>query len=657
LARKVAVEATLEAARYLASAAAVEKSTAAMDREMGQLDRAIDAVDRDLTELATVSVIAGKGVDDLGDNARGTAGELRLLDARIDASKKKVRELGLEFARTGEAVDGTALGRERSFLGKLQRLRKELGDLTEAPAVAVGAGIGSAIPGGGGAAGMGGHGALIGGIVALVALAAPAIGAVIAGAVVGAVGVGGVVGGVVAAAQDPRVKKAWEDMTGGLSFKTFGGDQLADPVVNAIGILGQGLQDLNLDELLGKAGPGIENLAKGVVDLATNAMPGLNKVMDNLDEITDVVAAGLGNMGDAFSDMLIDMLDSEGTLEGLQAIFDILSGSMRALGEITRVLGDTFHFAGRLSANFSGALEDVFHWAQVLTPALYPIEQLMKSINDTTENLTGGSGEVSTQFEMMSTTSAHLNERLQDTAGALAEVDKKAINATASLTKFYDMQMGIIDANIAFEQGLDDLADSLKENGTSLDINGQKGRDNMTAIQTALKDAAKARDELAATGKVEEANAAYKRMVDRLRDVLKQAGFTKAEIDKLVKPYEFTITAHLVVKGSIPKYVSSSLSEPAQDAAHRAGGGDLMPGRPYIYGEHGPELGFFGAQGRMLSNSDSRAWAGGTGGGSVDARPVVFTFPAGSMENALIETINTAVQARGGRLAVLGLKG
>jgi len=629
---------------------------------------------KDLKETKGEADKLSKSFEDMGDNAEGASQDIDAATKSVRSHGDQIKHLREEYERTTKRIaeldaqmldtnttDKSGLKKDlrerRAWLAELQRIAK---GMEKSSGVSIGLGkrkdeplLGAPQLDFSSMAGMG-HGALIPSVVGLVALAAPAIGAVIAGAVVGAAGVGGVVGGVIAAAHDPRVKSAWEDFTRDLSFKSFGGDKLAGPTVDALSTLRDGLEGLHLDDILGKAGPGIENLAQGVVDFATNAMPGFIKVMDNLDEITGIVADGMGNLGDATSDMLTDMMDSKGTLEGLQAIFDVLSGTLRATGEITKFLGGAFHLAGRMSAEFSGAMEDVFHWAQVLSPALYPVEQLMASINDTTENLVGTGDIAASHITFMSTAARAAASAQHDFATGLAEVDTNATSAADALQHFNDVQHGSVNNAIAFEQSLDDLAEKLKENGRETDINLQKGRDNMKAFEDAVKDAEKVRDDLLAQGKIEEANAAYKRMVDRIRDVMIQAGFTKKQIDAMLGPYTMVINVTYKERNK-PSFVMSSLSEPAQDIARRASGGPVMANQPYIVGDGGrPELFVPKQNGMILPSVPNSTGSGRPYGAAV---PIMIQAPAGSYEQYVIELISTAVQARGGQLAVLGLKG
>jgi len=66
----------------------------------------------------------------------------------------------------------------------------------------------------------------------------------------------------------------------------------------------------------------------------------------------------------------------------------------------------------------------------------------------------------------------------------------------ASLIALNDVNRSAYDGQIAFEAGLDNLAESFKKNGATLDLNTEKGRANGTA----MSQAAKAQDEMIASG-------------------------------------------------------------------------------------------------------------------------------------------------------------
>lgn len=98
--------------------------------------------------------------------------------------------------------------------------------------------------------------------------------------------------------------------------------------------------------------------------------------------------------------------------------------------------------------------------------------------------------------------------------------------------------LGVSDAQIAAERSLDDLTAALKKNGATFDINTEKGRDNRSAFNDLIDAAGRLREKkLEETGSVDEANAAYRKYLDRLA---KAPGLTDAErnaVKKLIDKY------------------------------------------------------------------------------------------------------------------------
>jgi hypothetical protein len=82
-------------------------------------------------------------------------------------------------------------------------------------------------------------------------------------------------------------------------------------------------------------------------------------------------------------------------------------------------------------------------------------------------------------------------------AGAKLDAQKSAADGLrASLIALNDVNRSAYDGQIAFEAGLDGLAEAFKKNGATLDLNTEAGRANGTA----MSQAAKAQDEMIASG-------------------------------------------------------------------------------------------------------------------------------------------------------------
>lgn len=584
----------------------VDEDTKGADKAAASLGRVDDAADR------------------AGASLHSTAGEAKSFGAEIDKSRARLKELESQLL---------SLGNDSSLR---KRIRSERSFLSELVRAAGRPGQGLALPRIGGV-----PGPAVAGLVGAGTLAGIPLGAMIGGAIAGATGTAAMAAGILAASKDPTVLAAAQRAGANISAEFFAsGDAFADPVVEGLGTLQQAFHDLDLASLLEPLAPTVTIIAEGIADFTRNLKPGLGATLERMVPFAEAAAQGIGDMGSALGGFLDDVSGSEGAVEGLRALFGTLNAAIIITGKEIRFLEDHFH-------NFMTVASNLTQLAANVSPDWAGFDGLNRAV----KGVASGAGEASGQIKFMGTAAGQVAKNNYDLANALGLVDENATNATASLYDFYNLQLGQVDANIAFEQSLDDMATSLKEHGRSLDIDTQKGRDNMRAIQDAINDAIAVRDKLAAQGKLEEANAAYQRMIDRIREVGRQAGLSKAEIDKLVKPYEFTITANVVVRKS-SSAILSNLSGPAQDIL-RASGGPVKAGQPYVVGDGGKPEWFVPESNGYVFPDVPRGGSGG-GGGMGDARPLVLA--GGGLGELVFTWLREEVASRGGSLAVLGLR-
>lgn len=586
---------------------------------------------------------AGQNAEDLdqsvGDATKSIkthSEQVRVLRAEYEKTTKRIAELDAQLLGGGDSkAIKKDLREQRAWLAEIQKVAREvqrtsgisfkLGNDDSPVTTGVLEGLLNGLPKLGGMDSR----LIAGGAAAGLALAPP-IAAAVSGAILGAVGVGGVIGGAVLAARDPQVKAAWKQVGSTLMHELEpAGKAFTGPVTQAAFTLQNSFAKSGIADALAGAAGLTDPLARGLGGFVEKLGPGIDRALQGARPIADMLEKKLPEFGNDLS-------------ESLSTVAAVAPGAARGLGQVVTVTGELTKQAAAAGAGLT-ALNNLFPTTIGLI-RLVPIGGFVQVIG--------------TAAEQTAPKLAALGQRMSDAAGAtgplangLKDVGGAAETAKNSLTDFYNAQLGIVDSKIAFEQALDDMRDSLKENGTSLDINGQKGRDNMKSIQDAIKDAIRVRDELAAQGKIEEANAAYKRMVDRIREVATQAGLTKKQIEELVKPYEFTITANIVTRGSLPRYVSSNLSEPAQDVARRASGGPVTKGMPYVVGDAGRPEFFVPEQSGYVYPSVPK------GGGTTWAAPINYMPSGNAMWDGWFEQFRAQVQSRGGTLAVVGVRG
>lgn len=591
--------------------------------------------------------------DKLGDSFDDTRGEAFDFNAEIVRSRARIRELNQEFARSGDRTLFRDLRRERSALRELERIAKNIIPGGERglnlPALDFSKLISES------------RGAIIAGLVGVAALASPAIGAMIAGAVAGTVAGGGIIGGVVAAAQDNRVRQAWHDFAAQLTADAFGGAAMAGPTIAAIETLKSAFADLNLDETFAKGAPALQLLADGVAGFAYNLMPGFNAVMDDSEAIMGVFGAGLSDTGDAISDLLTDIVSSKGTLEGLHYLFMVINGSIRAVGNTLEFLGNIFHGLIRISASFTGAMEDVFDWIQRISSLGSmkgggPLGDVFRWMNDNMEKLKGTAPLVASGM-----TGIVEPTKVAGGAAAVAAADWEA--AAEGLKKLneqlFTAQGFMIDADEAADRvnrGMLDLTESVKKDGTSLDEHTDKGLSNRQMLRDRIQDLRNQYEADVKSGMAAaDASLKYNAQANALQNTVVQMGFAADSVATLIgqlKQIPPTKNIDLILSYQtqgipIGEHSGQRFNETYritpygfQEYAH----GGMVAG---AYGS--PQLAVVHGGERVLTPEQQRSWGGGR-------MELVVRSGGSALDDLLVQILSRAVQIRGGDGAVLGIR-
>lgn len=566
---------------------------------------ALGEAKRDLDQVADAT-------DNAAESARDYTAELKAAEQQIEATKLKIKALGAEFVATGDKAIGKDLRGERSLLGQLSKIREELEDAAGGGVgVVVGTAAGQGFAGGFmqsiGGLGSNIRGAMIPTLIAGVAAFAPAIGAVVSGAIVGVVGAGGIAGGIAAASRDPGVRAEATHLGGLISEKFFGsGASVAEPLRRTLQDLGDTVKGLDLETVFRFAAPAVEILGRGVSDLVNNLMPGLNTVMYKSVPIATVLADGFGNIGDAVSDMLFSLMQSEGTLEGLEVTFLVLGDAIRFTGEAGRVLGDAFHEINAAAEPLAHGMASVYHFLgrifdgfeQItglpLASWLHGIADRFTGIGDRAGHLAGTNERLEKSMHQIGAATALMNQGLDPFAAYLADAEENARNLKYSLDSLFGVQMSVDQATIAWQKSLDDLSDSVKRNGTSLDITTRGGQNNalmlLSMVQAAQAAAQATYDSTHSQGA---ANAQYHAAIVQLQALAVQLGLDKAAVERLAGNYQITVTTTYKTIGKGPSFGGGMyLGSTAWAAAEygHAAGGEPRGWEPFWAGEDGPEL-------------------------------------------------------------------
>jgi uncharacterized protein YoxC len=477
-----------------------------IDKTLGKVDRSLGEFGRKAKAVAGDTAVLEHEVDDLGDKAEKTDRKLqkvfRGLPAEIDAAKLAVKSLSAEFARTGDESILKRITNQKGELRKLENVSKDLfGNVAgEAAKAAVPAAESFASK-------FAGtlqdnfpselRGILIVAGVTIGVTLAPLISAAVAAAVLGGVGLGGIIGGVVLAAQDGRVHAAFANM-GDEVFTTlkdtasvFIGPLLKVPAIFRAEFAAS-VPDLR--GIFSTLAPEIEPLARGLAGLVREALPGIRRAVSVSAPLINQLARALPEMGRVLSKFFDQMAASgPGAERALLVVIRLIEGAILAVGSLIEAFSKVFDKLAPFSGIFTALSHDT------------------KAFGDAGSDAFGDIGDAA--------------------SGAASDLNKFSDAFDSALGLNLDLQ----HATIAYQQAVDDLVTKLKENGRSLDIYTDKGRENREEILRLVEAAERQRQAyIAETGDVKGANAAFAAHIEWLRHTLTQMGYNTDQVNELI---------------------------------------------------------------------------------------------------------------------------
>jgi len=536
----------------------------------------VDSDTRGAREASVALEGVDKSADKAGKSLHGMGDESKRLDSQIAQTRARIRELSAEFARTGDKSLFGDLRKERSLLSQLNRVAKEiqpvaakglLQSLDFSEMVAESRGI------------------LVAGGVALGLAMAPGLAGVVSSAVLGAVGAGGVVGGAVLAAQDTRVQKAWADLGHSILDKFEpAGAAFVQPMIHAADLLEGAFDRSGIVDTLKDASVLVEPLTQSLGGFLEELGPGLDSAIKGSLPTWRMFSKELPEFGASISDLLDSMAQAgpEASV-AMKDLFDVLEDANRSAGP---------------------AIE-----------GLTKVYALTRGLNQSTKDLTGASvfGDIIPTFGLLEVLGKVMGGDVVPTLSTVAqgteEVRKAQEDASKAVEDMVDAMRKenaefehSIDLQAAYkldildvEDGLQNLANTLDENGTSLSQFTEEGRDNQRAIIGVAKEMRQLRDDtIAMGGSTESANATLAANKQRLIEQATAAGVSEAAVRNLIDALFAvpSVDASVVVRTFNP---NTGLE------GRRAAGGPVNPFGTYLVGEKGPELLRMGSQGGFVS--------------------------------------------------------
>jgi hypothetical protein len=482
-------------------------------------------------EIKATDVSAGR----LGGTFRLTEQDVTNLGVALTDARAKAAALRKEFAQSGDDSLLADIRKQESAVKRLEGvIRSAAKDEGGSPlGVSLGAMIGTR-------AGKGFsdsfeqslaalpsqvRGTAILAAVGIVSTMAPFLGGAIAGIVVGGAATGGIIGGIFAAAGDPRVTRAWADFAAEtLTPQLFGRQAFVEPTILAIQEIQDALQESRPGAVLGPLADDVVVLAEGVGDFVRNIMPGLERAFVRAGPFVDTLASGIGDMGSALGSFLDSVSSSPGAVMALDTTFKTINGTIVFLGKNLKFLADAFGGAVVAASEMSGVVEDI--------PVL---GALAGQWNDVFERIRGsadGSGRAVGDFAAAATRATGGVHSFGEAADLAAQSTGDLATALSEAhTEFLDY----LGASIEVEEAFDRFTASVKENGRTLDIDTEAGRENMTALKRIAEASIDATlKKYTETKSVADATAVYEANRKKLYDTAIALGYSKDKAQELV---------------------------------------------------------------------------------------------------------------------------
>lgn len=392
-------------------------------------------------------------------------------------------------------------------------------------------------------------GGLIGNLAPFLLAAGGALGAAL---ITGFLAVGPAALGIALASQTDLVKKAWENL--GADLKPLIAD-IVDPIsqelLKAFALIRVGLASMapELGAFFGQAGKAIGPLLDHLMSFVQKGLPLLTKALTNVESFADILGQGIENLGLTTLSWIETIANND---DAKQALADVLT-------LIQVIVGGTF------------ALVNLFL-------DLYGVMRDLSEFGDFFDIAPWNNQEVVIQKAIKTNLKYAESEAL---IAAATEASKAATDAlNDAINEYVDKANAAWGANIDFEQSLDDLTASLKENGRTTDINTQKGRDNQEALRTGVIALRKQRDEtIALTGDTAGANAVFETNRKRLEDAAVAGGITRQRFAELTAailavppPIDAGVSPKSIDSLIRANAIAAQLAQSLRNAANNAAG-------------------------------------------------------------------------------------
>lgn len=394
-------------------------------------------------------------------------------------------------------------------------------------------------------------------IVLGILLAAPVIAAFLTGAIVGALGAGIAGAGVLLAAQFQEVRDAGTEF-----FRKWRKDfvEIASAFGPAV-LLALSMIDARLTKLRGAfetifdvGATFVAPLTEGILDAFEHIVNAIARGVGDIKPFVDELSAGFELLGLAIAEALrILIATGDDGVTALRDLLAIVSATIVAIALLLHIF-TRLYGAVRLVVR---AINELLGILAGLAPGIAVLAALFNAIDrrsNKNKSTITSNAELEGSFTGLIAATDGETKALKEMHDALEDASDAARNQ--------------LELNIDWQESLDRVAESLKENGRNLDINTEKGRDNAREFLRALEIAEKAAVARVQRGEqtAEQSALQYQKETEALRALARQAGIADSDFNKLYN--EIITTAALRI--SAEEMGVTGLTGELSEAAARA---------------------------------------------------------------------------------------
>lgn len=286
------------------------------------------------------------------------------------------------------------------------------------------------------------------------------------------------------------------------------GQEFVRPFINAFAEIRERLAGLQpeLQSLFGNIGLTIVPIVDALLGFVEQFVPAFRRGFANIAEFLAPLQIGLRLIGAAAGKFFEEILGHD---EAPAALYDLLVAVEDLIQFFTELV--------KAGLDFYGTLRD--------------IAELLGLVNEYTEDIEV----LGKKFGIAAKEESIFGDAIRGTLSPLEAQEKAVDDVNSALQTYIDQQFKAITGDIAFERALDGLTESVKNNGRSLDITKEAGRQNAEGLLELAKIALDTRQNNIDMGlSAEFAEGKFQEQKAEIIATAKQLKLSKTDTDNLI---------------------------------------------------------------------------------------------------------------------------